>query len=297
MMLALAITDDIGGILIIAVFYSEGIATGPLAMAGGVLALCFILRQVGVWYLPLYWVIGAAGWAATLESGIHPTIFGVALGLLAPWQAWRPATGFVDRMRALVDRVREIYDPETQPATHEDQVAISLAIVDEAYAHVSPLDRLEKALSPFSAFVIAPLFAFSNAGVPVDGATLGDALRSPVSHGVFLGLLIGKPLGIFLAVRLSVAMGARLPAGVTWGGVTAMGIVAGIGFTVALFVAGLSFDDEALLTDAKLGILAASLTAGVLGWAALRVVHAPRRVPRLSAQPEERTAAGRDEHH
>ncbi len=277
LLLGLAIADDVGGILIIAIFYSDGIAVGPLALAGGTLVLCVALRQSGIWYLPLYWVIGAVGWAATLESGIHPTIFGVALGLLAPWQSWRPQAGFIGRMRALVARVREAYDPETQQATHEEQVAVSLAMADEAYAHVSPLDRLQKALSPFSAYVIAPLFAFANAGIPVDPSTLGDALRSPVAQGVFLGLVVGKPLGIVLAIRLAVTLGARLPAGVGWGSVVGVGAVAGIGFTVALFIAGLSFDNAALLTDAKLGILGASITAGVVGWLLLYLLDVPPR--------------------
>lgn len=276
MLLALAITDDIGGILIIALFYSDGIATGPLALAGAAVMLCMALRQAGIWYFPLYWVIGAVGWAATFESGVHPTIFGVAMGLLTPWQAWRPAGGFVQRMHALVARVQEIYDPETQQATHGDQVALGLEIASEAHEHVSPLDRLEHALSPFSAYVIAPLFAFANAGIVVDGGILGDALTAPVAQGVFLGLLVGKPLGILLAIRVAVAFGARLPEGVTWGSILGLGIVAGIGFTVALFIAGLSFEDAGLLAEAKLGILAASLVAGVLGWTVLRLVHAPR---------------------
>jgi NhaA family Na+:H+ antiporter len=275
-LLALAIVDDIGGILIIAIFYSDGIAIGPLALAGGTVLLCLALRQAGIWYLPLYWAIGAVGWAATFESGIHPTIFGVAMGLLAPWQAWRPAAGFVPRMRALVARVQEIYDPETQQATHSDQVALGLEIASEAHDHVSPLDRLEHALSPFSAYVIAPLFAFANAGVAVDTGTLRDAFGSPVAQGVVLGLVIGKPLGILLAIRIAVAFGARLPEGVTWGSILGLGIVAGIGFTVALFIAGLSFEEAGLLAEAKLGILAASLVAGVLGWTVLRLVHAPR---------------------
>ncbi len=273
MLLALAIADDIGGILIIAIFYSDGVALAPLGLAGGVLLTAFALRQSGIWYLPLYWFLGAIGWAAALDSGIHPTIFGVALGLLAPWQAWRPESGFVDRMRALVDRVQEVYDPETQQATHEEQVAVSLAIADEAYEHVAPLDRLEKSLAPITALVIAPLFAFANAGVPVDAATLGDAVRSPVAQGIVAGLVLGKPIGILLAIWAAVALGARLPLGVTWGGVVGVGFVAGIGFTVALFVAGLSFEDPALLTEAKLGILAASLLAGAGGWTVLRLAH------------------------
>lgn len=240
MLLALAITDDIGGILIIAIFYSDGLALGALALAGAILLLCYVLRRAGVWYLPVYVALGVVGWVATLESGIHPTIFGVALGLLTPWQARRPVGAI------------------------------------EVPAEASPLERLEKALNPISAFLIAPLFAFANAGVAVDASTLSEALRAPVAQGIFLGLILGKPLGILLAIRLAVASGARLPAGVGWGSILGLGIVAGIGFTVALFVAGLSFEDAELLTDAKLGILAASLVAGVLGWTVLRLVHAPR---------------------
>ncbi len=240
MLLALAITDDIGGILIIAIFYSDGLAVGALALAGAILLLCYVLRRAGVWYLPVYVALGVVGWAATLESGIHPTIFGVALGLLTPWQARRPVGAI------------------------------------EVPAEASPLERLEKALNPISAFLIAPLFAFANAGVAVDASTLSEALRAPVAQGIFLGLILGKPLGILLAIRIAVALGARLPEGVGWGSITGLGIVAGIGFTVALFIAGLSFEEAGLLTDAKLGILAASLVAGILGWTMLRLVHAPR---------------------
>ncbi len=240
MLLALAITDDVGGILIIAIFYSDGLAVGALALAGAILLLCYVLRRAGIWYLPMYVALGVVGWAATLESGIHPTIFGVALGLLTPWQARRPVGAI------------------------------------EVPAEASPLERLEKALDPISAFLIAPLFAFANAGVAVDPGTLGEALRAPVAQGIFLGLILGKPLGILLAIRLAVASGARLPEGVGWGSILGLGIVAGIGFTVALFIAGLSFEEAELLTDAKLGIFAASLVAGILGWTVLRLVHAPR---------------------
>lgn len=240
MLLALAITDDIGGILIIAIFYSDGLVGGALVLAGAILLLCYVLRRAGVWYLPVYVALGIVGWAATLESGIHPTIFGVALGLLTPWHARRPVGAI------------------------------------EVPATASPLERLEKALNPISAFLIAPLFAFANAGVAVDASTLSEALRAPVAQGIFLGLILGKPLGILLAIRIAVALGARLPDGVGWGSITGLGIVAGIGFTVALFIAGLSFEEAGLLTDAKLGILAASLVAGILGWTVLRLVHAPR---------------------
>ncbi|TAK77091.1 MAG: sodium:proton antiporter, partial [Dehalococcoidia bacterium] len=130
---------------------------------------------------------------------------------------------------------------------------------------------------PFAAYVIAPTFAFVNAGITVDPALLSDAMRSPVAHGVFLGLVLGKPLGIVAAIWLAVSLGAKLPTGVGWGSVVGVGAVAGIGFTVALFIAGLSFDDPALLTEAKLGILGASLVAGVVGWLLLYLLDVPAR--------------------
>ena len=275
-LLALAIVDDIGGIVIIAVFYATGIQLAALALAAGVLVACYALRQLGIWYLPVYFVLGIIGWAATLESGVHATIFGVALGLLTPWRAWHPETGFGEKMQRLTERFQDAQRVRGR-AAGEEQVTVALALAKEARDHVSPLDRIVRDLTPIVAFGIAPLFAFANSGVPIDLDTLGAALQSPVTLGVFFGLLIGKPVGILLAIRLAVLMGARLPDGVTWSGIFAMGIVGGVGFTVAQFVAQLSYTDAALLTDAKLGVMFASIAAGLIGLLALRFVF--RRSP------------------
>jgi NhaA family Na+:H+ antiporter len=277
-LLALAIADDIGGIIVIAVFYASGLQAWALGGVAAVLLLCYFLRQSGIWYLPIYFVLGALGWALMLESGVHATILGVALGMLAPWRPWQPVTGFVERMHHLTARFDAVDDSDE---TIEERATVALELAREARDHVSPLDRLVRDLQPVVAFGIAPLFALANSGVPVDPATLGVAITSPVMLGVFFGLLIGKPLGIFIAIRLAVMAGARLPSGVGWSGILAMGVVAGIGFTVALFVTELSYTDEALLTNAKLGIIFASLLSGILGFLALRVVFrsAPESPP------------------
>lgn len=276
-LLALAIADDIGGIVVIAMFYASDLQAWALAAVAAILLVCYVLRQSGIWYLPLYFVLGLIGWMAMLESGVHPTILGVALGLLAPWRAWRPEQGFVERMHRLTDRFRRA---EQARGAEEEQVTVALELAREARDHVSPLDRLVRDLTPIVAFGIAPLFALANSGVPVDPGTLGAAVQSPVTLGVFFGLLLGKPIGILIAIWLAVACGARLPNGVRWSGVLAMGIVAGIGFTVALFVTELSYTDEVLLTDAKLGIIFASLASGLLGFLALRLVF--RNAPEVT---------------
>ncbi len=275
-LLALAIVDDIGGILVIAMFYATDIQIWALAAVACILLLCYLLRQSGIWYLPIYFALGILGWVAMLESGVHATILGVALGLLAPWRAWQPEDGFVDRMRSLVDRFAR--EAEVSGA-EERKVSTALAIAREARDHVSPLDKLVRDLQPVVAFGIAPLFALANSGVPVDPGTLRAAVSSPVALGVFFGLLIGKPVGVYMAIRLAVIMGARLPTGVGWSGVAAMSLVAGIGFTVALFVTELSYVEEVLLTDAKLGIIFASIASGLLGFLALRIVF--RNAPDL----------------
>lgn len=268
-LLALAIVDDIGGIIIIAAFYANHVQAWALGAVGVVLVLCYVLRQSGLWYLPIYAALGVVGWVFMHESGVHGAILGVALGLLAPWRPWQPVTGFVERMNALTERFDAVDD---SPETEEDQVTVALELSREARDHVSPLDRHLHDLQPIVSFVIAPLFAFANAGIPVDPATLAGAVVSPVAIGVFLGLVVGKPLGILAMCWLAVRLGATLPGDVGWAGILAMGAVAGIGFTVALFVAGLSYTDAALLTDAKLGVIFASLASGVIGYLALRVV-------------------------
>ncbi|MDP2327251.1 MAG: Na+/H+ antiporter NhaA [Dehalococcoidia bacterium] len=273
MLLALAIVDDIGGIIVIAIFYTSDLAMVPLAATAGLLALAYFFRQLGVWYIPLYIAIGIAGWVTTYESGIHPTIVGVMLGLLAPWKAWYQETGFATLAEREVERFREATRSHDHEFAHEQKLGAAMTLQALAQQAISPLDRLEHQLAPMAAFLIVPIFAFANAGVSLSLDTLGDAVKAPVALGVFFGLLIGKPVGILVATWLVVKAGAKLPTGVTWPAVFGMGTIAGIGFTVSLLITELSFDDEHLITDAKIAILFASAFAGILGFAMLKRIY------------------------
>jgi len=254
-LLALAIVDDIGAIAIIAVFYSDGVAWRALIVAVALLGIVVACRAAGVRAIGLYVVLGVAVWLAVHESGIHATITGVALGLLTPTRPFE--------RRELIDET-ELLDVST--VAHARQTA------DMARGSVSVVEWLEHRLHPWSSLAIVPLFALANAGVPISADALSTAWSSPITHGVVVGLVVGKVVGItaftWLAVRLR--MGA-LPDGVAWRQVVGIGAVAGIGFTVALFVTGLALDDDPALQDeAKIGILAASTVAGLGGALLLR---------------------------
>ena len=226
-LLALAIADDIGAVVVIALFYAAGIAPQWLAVAAAGLALCVLLPRVGVRSYGVYFLVGTLVWYATLRSGVHATIGGVLLGLLTPA---RPLAG----------------------AAH------------------APVDDLVHRLHPWVAFAIMPLFALCNAGVALDASSLGDAQTQRVAIAVVMGLLLGKPIGIALFAWLAVRSGiAELPSRVSWPQILGAGVLAGIGFTVALFIATLAFEDARFVAGAKAGILAASLLATVLGAALL----------------------------
>jgi NhaA family Na+:H+ antiporter len=271
MLLALAIVDDIGGIIVIAIFYTSELDFMALGLVMAVLVAAVAFRQLGVWFLPLYFGLGAVGWAATVESGIHPTIIGVVLGLLAPWKAWYRELGFTDLAERQLSRFREAAASRDEEFAQEQKVSAALRLRDLATKAVA-LDRLEHELQPIVAFVVVPVFAFANAGVEVSVGTLGGALSSPVALGVFFGLVVGKPVGITLATWVAVRLGARLPTGVRWPSVVGMGLLGGIGFTVSLLITELSYSDAVLLTDAKLGIIFGSLLSGVAGFLILRAV-------------------------
>jgi NhaA family Na+:H+ antiporter len=224
-LLTLAIVDDILAITVIAVFYTSQLAVGWLAVAAGGMALVFVLRRLGVRAVSAYVPLGILVWLATLESGVHATIAGVALGLATPA---RPVGG--------------------RPV----------------------LEQLQHRLHPLSSYLVIPLFALANAGVPLAGDALGRAARSPVAWGVALGLLAGKVLGVaaasLAAVRLR--LGA-LPDDLTMGHVLGLAALAGIGFTVSLFIAELAYPGSELADLAKVGILAGSLVSGLVGAALL----------------------------
>jgi NhaA family Na+:H+ antiporter len=263
LLLALAIVDDIGAIAVIAIFYTEDLAFGWLAAAVVGLVVVAQMRRLKVWYGPVYLVAGVLVWWFTLQSGIHATIAGVALGLVTPARSLLPtpqAEQITERLSAdddiSVDDVREV----------------SFALRES----VSVAERVGEELHPWSSWLIVPIFALANAGIPLSRDALSDAAGSAVTLGVTAGLVIGKPLGIFAAATIAVRTGVgRLPEGVTWRHIWGIGALAGIGFTVSLFISGLAFDEAALRDQAALGVLAASAIAAVIGVLVLRGAPAP----------------------
>lgn len=259
-LLGLAVVDDIGAIVVIAVFYSTGVLFGWLAAAAVAVGLTVVLQRIGVYQTLVYVLIGTFVWFALHEAGVHPTLAGVAMGLLAP------VTARVDP--ELVD-ADELADLST--------VEHALATQTVARSTVSTVEWLEHVLHPWTSFIIVPVFALANAGVEVSTDSLRDAVKSPIMWGIIVGLVIGKPLGVVLASKLAVRSGrADRPEGTTTRQVLGAGNAAGIGFTVALFIAELAFtnDDgtpnELHITDAKMAILLASVVSGLVAWAVLR---------------------------
>jgi len=264
--LTLAIVDDIGAIIVIALFYAGGVSLGFLGAAAILCGLMVLLRRAGVRATSAFLGMGALVWLATYGSGVHPAIAGVMLGLLAPAESYQRPHAVSAEARRTADQTMD--DPEPPDA----DAAQWLRLASLSREAVSPLARTEHALLPWTSFVIIPLFALANAGVRLSGEQLVAASTSRVTLGVVLGLVIGKVVGISGAAALAVAARvARLPAGVRPAHLLGASAVAGVGFTVSLFMAELAFDDEVLISEAKVGILAASILAGAVGWIVLRL--------------------------
>lgn len=259
-LLTLAIVDDIGAIMVIAAFYSDGVSALWLAVAALTVVAIVVLKRLQVRPLAPYVVAAAVLWFAVYSSGVHPTIAGVTLGLLTPARPLHAARAAAQEGTRRLARVGagEGDDEDLLAARHLSAEA------------VSPLVRLERALHPWTAFLVLPLFALANAGVVLSGDAIGGLLTDRVALGVVAGLVLGKPLGIMGAAAIALATGrARLPRGVGWLEMLGVSALAGVGFTVSIFIAGLAFTDAALDDAAKVGILAASLLAGVIGFVAL----------------------------
>jgi NhaA family Na+:H+ antiporter len=273
---ALAIVDDIAAVLVIAVFYTAQVTWAALGAAAVILAVLIAANRLGARRPVVYALLGLALWLAVFESGVHATVAGVLLALTIPATTRIDPRAFLDRSRAtLVAFDRAGSDEETGASilTNGERQEALAELEDVVEGAGAPLHRLEHVLHPWVAFAIIPLFALANAGVRVEG-DLGAALGNRVTLGVVLGLVLGKQLGVTLAAWLAVRSGVTdLPEGVGWRHIYGAGWLAGIGFTMSLFVADLAFADPGeagLLTAAKLGILVASLIAGVGGWLILR---------------------------
>lgn len=258
-LLTLAVADDLGAIFVIAIAYSQGLALAWLLGALAVLALVVLLRRARVWYLPVYVVLGVVAWYFMLRSGVHATVAGVLLGFLTPTKPLREEL----TAEQIADRL-------------ENREELSAADVRHAAFHIResvPVDvRLVDILHPWTGYLIIPVFALANAGVPLGREALSAATSSGVTFGVFFGLVAGKTIGVFAAAMLAAKIGvAKLPRGVTGLQMLGIAMAAGIGFTVAIFVTGISLHDAALQDQAKIGIFAASFIAAALSAITLAV--------------------------
>ncbi len=272
---ALAIVDDLGAVAVIALFYAGEIALLPLVAAALLLSLLVAGNRLGFKDPAFFGVLGLALWLAVLQSGVHASIAGVLVGATIPVRSRHGSTAFLAQARQME---REYVETETIPGpfAREERLGILLAWERLCHDAMSPLQRMEHLMHDWIVFGVMPLFALANAGIPLSLDELQASISHPVTRGVGLGLLLGKPLGIVLftwvAVRLKLC---ELPAGVEWRQVLGIGILGGIGFTMSLFITSLAFDQATLIADAKVGIFAASLIAGIAGYLLLRRSSGP----------------------
>jgi len=264
LLLALAVIDDLGAIVVIALFYSKGIRVAGLAIAGLGLVVLLALRGAGVRAKLAYVAPAVVVWGGTYAAGIHPTIAGVIVGMLTPVRAWLGADGAREGLAEDV-RLLSANDEGDERRLGRGELAAVLRHVDAVRREAtSPAEALIETLHPWVAFLIMPLFALANAGVPLGGTSLGGSGGLALGAAA-AGLALGKPLGVVLASGLAVRLGfAKLPRGLGFRHLVVLGLVAGIGFTMALFVAQLAFTDEALLGAVKIGVLGASGAAALV---------------------------------
>jgi NhaA family Na+:H+ antiporter len=248
LLLALAVIDDLGAILVIALFYSGGIELGGLAVASIGVVLILGMQKVGVRLAWLYIFPGAVVWVGAYSAGVHPTIAGVAIGLLTPVRAWLGRDGLLDELSTRLGELERVSTPGSDPHALARALRTVAVVRREA---ISPAERLIDLLHPWVAFGIMPVFALVNAGVALQGIDLG-ADNGIAALGITVGLLVGKPLGIVLACSLSVRAGiATLPRGIERAHLAVLGIVSGIGFTMSLFIAQLAFRNAAMLSAGR----------------------------------------------
>jgi NhaA family Na+:H+ antiporter len=266
---ALAIADDLGAVLVIALFYTAEIRVGGLIAAAVFLILLLAAIRIRIKRLSILLPLIAGVWLGVFVSGVHATVAGILVAMVIPVTARIDPQRFLAAARERLERLETTQ--LTSQSMIDDQVQYdAIESLNECTEDMLPAGlRLEHTLHPVQVWFILPVFALANAGVTIDSHIL-EALANPISLGIMLGLIVGKPLGITLLSWLVVRLGrAELPAGVSWSQILGASCLAGIGFTMSLFIAGLAFGDEALVANAKVGILAASLISAVLGLAIL----------------------------
>lgn len=273
---ALAIVDDIVAVVVIAFFYTSDVSWGALLFGAVFLVALVAANLAGVGKPLPYALLGIGLWLAFLQSGVHATIAGVLLAMTVPASSFIDTEEFLKRSRDLLNRFEQAGEREDSILSNDERQGALHALNSANEDVEAPLQELEHALHPWVVFAIMPLFALANAGV-VLGENFTAALLNPVSLGIIAGLLLGKQFGITLFAWLAVKSGiSEMPQGISWRHIYGAGWLAGIGFTMSLFISDLSFAESPLLDVAKLGILAASLIAGVVGWTILRGASSSR---------------------
>lgn len=272
-LLTLAIVDDLGAILVIAVFYTGGLEPGWLLGAAATIVAALFLQRARVRALWPYLLLGVIGWYALHESGVHATLIGVAFGLITPAFALLPAQYYPDVAHQLIDDVVERNEDGVVTADEAELNEYTLREIRRLSLETqSPLHRVETQLTPYVAFGIVPVFAFANAGLTFPSVPVSQWLSDPVVLGIMVGLVVGKTIGVFGAAWLTERLGlGKYPAGMSQIHLLGVAMTAGIGFTVAIFVATLAFKDGEIVETAKLGIMLASVVAAVAGYVLLRV--------------------------
>ena len=274
LLLALAVIDDVGAIVVIAVFYTSGVEATGLAIAGTAVATILAMQAAGVRSSLAYVPPAAVAWAGTYLAGVHPTIAGVVVGLMTPVRAWWLPSDLRGALTGALDRLGDSRNPGRSQDVADPARAVALAAREAR----SPVARHAERLQPWVAYGIMPAFALANAGVAISAGGL-DGPAARVVAGVAVGLVVGKPIGVLIACALAIRLGvAALPTGLGWRHLVVLGAVAGVGFTMSLFVAQLAFADPYLLAGAKSGTLAGSVVAAVVGIGIGRILlEDPRR--------------------
>lgn len=266
-LLAFATVDDVGSIIVIAVYYTEAVAWPALGAAALLVGLLAVILRAKIVGLSLYLLIGALVWLAVHESGVHATIAGVVLGLLVPIRAWSDRGAYAGNIEGCLREYRQ-----AEADGNVERADALLGRIEELTVGTeSSVDRWDRLVRPWVSYLVLPAFALANAGVAISAGGLRAAAGDAVAWGVVLGLLVGKPVGILAAVWAADATGlARRPADLTWGLLAGLGLLGGIGFTVSLFISELAFDGPRTEV-AKIAILATSVLAGCVGYGVLRV--------------------------
>ncbi|MDF1579966.1 MAG: Na+/H+ antiporter NhaA [Desulfuromonadales bacterium] len=266
---ALAIVDDLGAVLVIALFYTSELSWLMLGIVAALFVVLCSGNRLGIQHPNFYSLVGFCLWVALLKSGVHASIAGILIGATIPVKPRHEHKEFVIRAEQLMERYKT-YDAGTGPFYDDERLGTLLALEHSCHDAMSPLQRMEHAMNPWVIFGVMPVFALANAGITLDLSGLSKFFIDPVTLGILCGLMIGKPLGIlsfaWLAVRLKLC---DLPQGSTWKGIFGIGILGGIGFTMSMFISNLAFLSPETILSAKVGIFAASLLAGVTGYALL----------------------------